>query len=96
MKKGDGLNPGNDLGAPHDRGTHQYGGPELPAAKGAHRVLLSEMQDSEILGSIGLPSTAVAKAYAPLSISRAPRAKSRWQTSAVERAQPILSDLQIR
>ena len=28
--------------------------------------------------------------------SRAPRAKSRWQTSAVERAQPILSDLRRR
>lgn len=52
MKKGDGLNAGNDLGAPHNRGRLQYRGPELPAAKGAHRILLSEMQNSETLGSM--------------------------------------------
>ena len=96
MKKRDGLSAGSDLGAPHDRGALQPGGPELPGAEGAHRVLLSEMQGSETLGSIGVPSAVVAKSYAPLPTSRAPRAKSRWQTSAVERAQPILSDLRRR
>ena len=96
VKKRDGLSAGSDLGAPHDRGALQPGGPELPGAEGAHRVLLSEMQGSETLGSIGVPSAVVAKSYAPLPTSRAPRAKSRWQTSAVERAQPILSDLRRR
>jgi hypothetical protein len=96
VKKRDGLSAGSDLGAPHDRGALQPGGPELPGAEGAHRVLLSELQGFEDLGSIGAPSAATAKAYAPLPTSRAPRAKSRWQASAVERAQPILSDLRRR
>ena len=63
MKKRDGLSAGSDLGAPHDRGALQPGGHELPGSEGAHRVLLSEMQGSGTLGSVGVPSAAVAKSY---------------------------------